>query len=117
MSDLDRLKQEICDIGDRLYKRGFAAANDRNNTYRVSENEVLCTPAMHCKGFIKPAEIALIDMEGRQLAGEMPRSSEAVLHVEIMMARPDVKSVVHCHPPHATAFAVAHVAFPNCVLP
>jgi L-fuculose-phosphate aldolase len=117
MSDLDLLKQEICDIGDRLYKRGFAAANDGNITYRISENEVLCTPAMHCKGFIKPADIALIDMEGRQLAGEKPRSSEAFLHLEIMKARPEIKSVVHCHPPHATAFAVAHEAIPNCVLP
>jgi L-fuculose-phosphate aldolase len=117
MSDLDRHKQEICDIGDRLYKRGFAAANDGNITYRVSENEVLCTPAMHCKGFIKLSDIALIDMEGRQLAGEKPRSSEASLHLEIMKARPEIKSVVHCHPPHATAFAVAHEAIPNCVLP
>jgi L-fuculose-phosphate aldolase len=39
------------------------------------------------------------------------------LHLEIMKARPDVKSVVHCHPPHATAFAVAHEAIPQCVLP
>jgi L-fuculose-phosphate aldolase len=34
-----------------------------------------------------------------------------------MKARPDVKSVVHCHPPHATAFAVAREPIPQCVLP
>jgi L-fuculose-phosphate aldolase len=34
-----------------------------------------------------------------------------------MKARPEVKSVVHCHPPHATAFAVAREAIPSCVLP
>src|SRR5437764_10958502 len=26
-------------------------------------------------------------------------------------------AVVHCHPPHATAFAVAHEPIPKCVLP
>lgn len=117
MSDIEQYKQEICDIGDRLYKRGFAAANDGNITYRISENEVLCTPTMVTKGFMKPADIALIDMEGNQLAGARKRSSEALLHLEIMKARPDVKSVVHCHPPHATAFAVAREAIPSCVLP
>jgi L-fuculose-phosphate aldolase len=111
------MKQEICEIGDRIYKRGFAAANDGNITYRVNENQVLCTPTMHCKGFLKPDDLCLIDMNGKQLSGRKQRSSEALLHLEIMKARPDVKSVVHCHPPHATAFAVAHEAIPQCVLP
>lgn len=117
MLNLHRLKQEICEIGDRIYKRGFAAANDGNITYRVSENEVLCTPTMHCKGFLKPDDICLIDMQGNQLAGRKKRSSEALLHLKIMQARPDVKSVVHCHPPHATAFAIAREPIPQCVLP
>jgi L-fuculose-phosphate aldolase len=34
-----------------------------------------------------------------------------------MKHRPDVKAVVHCHPPHATAFAVAREPIPQCVLP
>ena len=117
MQNMHRLKQEICEIGDRLYKRGFAAANDGNITYRVSENEVLCTPTMHCKGFLKPEDICLVDMEGNQLAGNKKRSSEALLHLKIMKTRPDVKSVVHCHPPHATAFAIAREPIPQCVLP
>jgi len=114
---LFQMKKEICEVGDRLYKRGFAAANDGNITYRVSEREVLCTPTMVCKGFLKPDDICTIDMQGNQLAGSRKRSSEALLHLEIMKARPDVKSVVHCHPPHATAFAVAREPIPQCVLP
>jgi L-fuculose-phosphate aldolase len=117
MTNVHRLKQEICEIGDRIYKRGFAAANDGNITYRVGENEVLCTPTMHCKGFLKPDDICTIDMQGKQIAGRRKRSSEALLHLEIMKARPEVKSVVHCHPPHATAFAVAREPIPQCILP
>lgn len=112
-----RYKQEICEIGDRLYKRGFAAANDGNITYRLGPNEVLCTPTLHCKGFLKPDDICTVDMQGKQIAGRKKRSSEALLHLEIMKARPDIKSVVHCHPPHATAFAVAREPIPQCVLP
>ncbi len=56
-------------------------------------------------------------MEGKQLAGRRKRTSEVLLHLAIMKERPDVKSVVHCHPPHATAFAVAREAPSLCVLP
>ena len=89
-----KIKQEICEIGDRIYKKGFAAANDGNISYRVSENEILCTPTLHCKGFLKPEDICTIDMQGNQIAGNKKRSSEALLHLEIMKKRPDVKSVV-----------------------
>jgi L-fuculose-phosphate aldolase len=92
------LKQDICEIGRRIYAKGFAAANDGNIT-------------------VKPDDICLIDMQGKQLAGRKKRSSEALLHLEIYKQRADIKSVVHCHPPHATAFAVAREAIPQCVLP
>jgi L-fuculose-phosphate aldolase len=117
MANLHKLKQDICEIGRRIYAKGFAAANDGNITVRVGENEILCTPTMHCKGFLKPEDISTIDMTGKQLAGIKKRSSEALLHLEIYRQRPDVKSVVHCHPPHACAFAIAREPIPQCILP
>jgi L-fuculose-phosphate aldolase len=107
----------MCDIGRRIYNRQFAAANDGNITVRVGENEVLCTPTLHCKGFLKPDDISLVDMTGKQLSGRKKRSSEALLHLEIYRQREDIKSVVHCHPPHATAFAIAREPIPQCILP
>ena len=117
MNNIHRLKEEICDIGRRIYNKGFAAGNDGNITFRLGENEVLCTPTMISKGFMKPADLCTVDMEGNQLSGNRKRTSEVRLHLAIMKARPDVKSVVHCHPPHATAFAVAREPIPQCVLP
>ena len=117
MNSAHKIKQDICEIGRRLYNKGFAAANDGNITVRISDNEILCTPTMQSKGFLKPEDIATIDMTGKQIAGAKPRSSEALLHLEIFKQRADVKSVVHCHPPHATAFAVAREPIPQCVLP
>jgi L-fuculose-phosphate aldolase len=117
MQDVQKLKESICDIGRRIYQRGFAAANDGNITARLSENEILCTPTMCCKGFLTPDDICLVDLEGNQLAGRKRRSSEVLLHLEIMRARPDVESVVHCHPPHATAFAITREPIPQAVLP
>ncbi len=112
-----KLRQEICEIGRRLYNKGFAAANDGNISFRLGENEVLCSPTMISKGFMKPDDLCTVDMEGNQLSGHRRRTSEVLLHLAIMKERPDVKSVVHCHPPHATAFAVAREPIPQCVLP
>lgn len=115
--NVHKLKLEICDIGRRIYAKGFAAGNDGNITFRLSENEVLCTPTMICKGFMKPEDLCTVDMEGKQLSGTRKRTSEVLLHLAIMKARPKIKSVVHCHPPHATAFAIAREPIPQCVLP
>jgi len=112
-----KIKDQICEIGRRVYNKGFAAANDGNISYRVGENEVLCSPTMICKGFMTPDDICMVDLDGKQLAGKKKRTSEILLHLTIMKHRPDVKAVVHCHPPHATAFAVAGEPIPQCVLP
>jgi L-fuculose-phosphate aldolase len=112
-----KIKQEICEMGRRVYAKGFAAANDGNISYRLNDREILCTPTMISKGFIKPEDCCKVDYEGKQLAGTRKRSSEILLHLAVYKHRPDVNAVVHCHPPHATAFAVAGVPIPNCVLP
>ena len=112
-----RIKEEICEIGRRVYNKGFAAANDGNISFRVGENEVLCSPTMICKGFMKPEDICGVDLQGNQIAGTRKRTSEILLHLAIMRALPEVKAVVHCHPPHATAFGVTREPIPQCVLP
>jgi L-fuculose-phosphate aldolase len=112
-----KLKEQMCEIGRRLYQRGFAAANDGNITVRLGPNEFLCTPTMVSKGFMKPEDICKVDYEGKQLAGTRKRTSEVLLHLAVYRERPDVQAVVHCHPPYATAFAVAREPIPKCVLP
>lgn len=110
-------KTKICEIGRQLYDRGYAAANDGNLSIRMSNGEILCTPTMTSKGSMKPEDVCTVDMDGKQIAGTKKRSSEIKLHLEIYRHRPDVNAVVHCHPPHATAFAVAREPIPQCVLP
>jgi len=117
MQDIQQLKQAICEIGDRIYKRGFCSGNAGNITVRLNEREVLCTPTMISKGFMTPDDLCVIDMEGNALAGPKKRSSEALMHLEILKARPDVQSVVHCHPPHATTFAICREPIPQAVMP
>jgi L-fuculose-phosphate aldolase len=112
-----KVKEQMCEIGRRLYQRGFAAANDGNITVRLNDREILCTPTMVSKGYMKPDDICKVDYEGKQLAGTRKRTSEVLLHLVVYKLNPNVQAVVHCHPPHATAFAVAHEPIPKCILP
>jgi L-fuculose-phosphate aldolase len=115
--EIRRLKEEICDIGKRLWAREYVDGNGGNISIRVGENRVLCTPTLVSKGYMKPEDICLVDLEGNQLAGTKPRTSEIRMHLAIMKAQPKAKACVHCHPPYATAFAVSGVTPPTCMVP
>ena len=111
------MKRQICEIGRRIYEKGFAAANDGNISVRMPGGHYLCTPTGVSKGFLKPSDIATVDDQGKQIDGNKPRTSEILLHLEIFHELDWVNSVVHAHPPHATAFAVAGIDVPSCILP
>jgi len=114
---IQELKERICDMGRRIWEKGYVDGNGGNITVRVGDNLVLCTPTLISKGFMTPADVCLIDLDGNQLAGTRKRTSEAMTHLAIMKRQPAAKSCVHAHPPHATAFAVAGVRPPTCMIP
>src|SRR5438067_3789191 len=110
-----KIKEQMCDIGRRIWIKGFCAGNEGNHSYRLSENRVLCTPTGISKGNLKPDDLCTVDLEGKQVAGTRKRTSEINLHLAIYKTRPGVRAVMPGHPPHATAFAVAGVGLPACV--
>jgi L-fuculose-phosphate aldolase len=111
------LRRQMCEIGQRIWLRGYCAGNDGNHSVRVGPDRVLCTPTGLSKGFMRPADMCVVDLTGRQIGGSRPRTSELLMHLAIYRARPDVRAVVHSHPPHATAFAIAGVDLPTGMYP
>ena len=58
------IKQEMCEIGRRVYNRGMVAANDGNFSVKLSEDEYLCTPTGVSKGFMTPEYICKVNAKG-----------------------------------------------------
>ena len=116
-SEAATIKQEICAVGRKLWMRQFVDGNGGNISYRIGPNEVLCTPTLVSKYDLTPEDICMVDLEGNQIAGTRPRTSELLLHLEIYKAVPEARAVVHCHPPHATAYAITGRVPPNQVIP
>ena len=111
------IKDQICSVGHRLWKREYVDGNGGNISFRIGENEVLCTPTLVSKGMLTPEDICLVDLDGNQLAGTKKRTSEILLHLEIMKANPKARACVHAHPPHATAYAITDACVPSCMIP
>lgn len=114
---ITKLKESMVEIGQRMWNREYTDGNGGNLTIRVGDNLVLCTPTLVSKGFMTVEQMCLVDMEGVQLAGKFKRTSECMTHLAIMKRQPKAKACCHAHPPHGTAFAVAGVQPPTCMIP
>jgi L-fuculose-phosphate aldolase len=104
---------EIIRVGRKLWERQYVDGNGGNISVRMGSRYLLCTPTLLSKGDLEPDDICLSDLEGTILAGGRSRTSELMLHLEIYKANPHARAVVHCHPPYATAFAIAGTPPPN----
>jgi len=114
---LFQLKKELVEVGRRTYERGYVASNDGNISARVDDKKVLITPTGVSKGFMRPEDMVLVDYDGKVLSQTGRPSSEVYMHLRIYKERPDVNSVCHAHPIHATGHAVAGLSLEKCVLP
>ena len=115
--EITAIRERMVEIGKRMWQREYTDGNGGNLTVRVGDNLILCTPTLICKGFMEANDMALIDLEGNQIAGRLKRTSEAKTHLGIYKKQPKAKACCHAHPPHATAFAVAKVRPPTCLIP
>lgn len=111
------LKHQICEVGRRLWARAYVDGNGGNIAVRAGEDIAICTPTLVSKGFMKPSDMCLVDFEGNQLLGSKKRTSEILMHLQIMQRQPRAVATVHCHPPYSTGFAVAGLAPPTCLIP
>ena len=115
-----QLNKLMCQVGHRIWLRGYCAGHEGDHSLRLGDDRLLCTPAAASVGFLEPQQVCLVDMEGKPVepnpTGCQP-TGELGLHLAIYRHRPNVKAIIHSHPPHATAFAVANVPIPEGIHP
>jgi len=116
-SDQALLRQGIVRVGRLLYERGLIVAGDGNISARLSDELILTTPSGACKGMLDPADLVVVDLEGRVRGEGGKPSTELQMHLAVYQNRPDVQAVVHAHPPTAVACTLAGVRLDQCVLP
>src|SRR5258705_6771232 len=111
------LRQDIVDIGRLVYQKGWVAANDGNITIRLDRDRILATPTGVSKGMMHVDDMIVVDMQGNKIEGRKEGTSEIAMHTTIYGLRPDIRSVVHAHPPVSTGFASAGKPLNLALLP
>ncbi len=115
--EANTIKEQICDIGRRIWAREYCDGNGGNISARFGPDRFICTPTGVSKGFMTPDMMCMVDGKGKQLGGTWKRSSEITTHMAIFHSTPEAVSVCHAHPVHAGAFAIKGMQPPPRLIP
>lgn len=110
-------KEQILEIGRRMYAKSYVVSNDGNITCKVSPTTLWSTPTGVSKGFMTEDQLIKVDLEGRVLQGSNRISSELKMHLRVYKENPNIIACVHAHPPAATSFAIAGIPLDRPILP
>jgi ribulose-5-phosphate 4-epimerase/fuculose-1-phosphate aldolase len=107
--DESHAREEICRVGKSLFDRGYVHATAGNISVRLDDG-FLITPTDACLGFLDPADLARVDLQGRQLAGAKA-SKTLVLHRRIYEAHDTLgaapRCIIHTHSTHCVAMTLS----------
>ncbi len=103
------LEDLIVAFSHRLHAAGWVANHDGNITVRLASDRFLATPTGVSKASVCRDQLIVVDGAGKVVSGSSKPFSEIELHLHVYRHRPDVRSVMHAHPPTATGFAVAGI--------
>lgn len=93
----------------RLAFLGYVASHGGNLSCRLADNLVAITPTKLYKGELTFDDITLVDMSGAVMyaADNRAPTGETPLHLRLLSRRPDLRALVHAHPPALTGLAMA----------
>jgi ribulose-5-phosphate 4-epimerase/fuculose-1-phosphate aldolase len=101
-------REEICRVGRSLFERGYVHATAGNISVRLDDG-FLITPTDACLGFLDPARLAKLDLQGQQVSGDKG-SKTIALHRQIYAAAcesdANTRCVIHTHSTHCVALSL-----------
>jgi L-fuculose-phosphate aldolase len=98
-------RDQIITIIDRIYKRGMTTTSGGNISILDDSGDIWVTPSAVDKGSLKASDIICMKKDGTIIGKHKP-SSEFPFHKAIYEKRPDLKSVIHAHPPALVSFSI-----------
>jgi len=110
-------KDQVIAAGMYLARRQYHVGLAGNISVRVAEDMLICTGRGTDKEALVPDDLVLCDLSGRKLDGAGEPTSELNMHRAAYANRPEVRGVIHAHPPTATAFAATSVPLDQLQLP
>ena len=109
------MEQAVLAAAKRMHRLGLVAGTAGNVSARLGGDRVVMTPSALDYEPMTVADLVVVDLDGEVLEGHRKATTEMVLHLAAYQAHPEVGAVLHCHPVHASMFALVHEPIPTCV--
>jgi methylthioribulose-1-phosphate dehydratase len=94
---LQACAREIAQAGTQLAALGWTPATSSNFSMRLDANHAAITISGRDKGALAPADVMVVDMDGRAIGTEAKPSAETALHTQIYRRLADANAVLHTH--------------------
>jgi ribulose-5-phosphate 4-epimerase/fuculose-1-phosphate aldolase len=98
--------EEFVAVCNRLAQLHYVTSSGGNLAWKLEENLILITPTKMYKGSIKTEDVVFVDMKGAVVEGKHHPTGEVPMYLRFFGRRPDIQSVIHCHPAAACAVSV-----------
>jgi L-fuculose-phosphate aldolase len=113
--DLNEQKKEVAYFMRRLYNKNLTTTSGGNISIKLKYGKILITPSGTDKARMKSDQIGLLSFAGENLTPHLKASMESRMHIAVYNQRPDIKAIIHAHPPIATAYTAMRKSI-NCTL-
>jgi L-fuculose-phosphate aldolase len=91
----------------RLARNMYVTGYGGNAAWKMADDVLMITPTQMNKGEIQRQDVVFINRRGEILEGTRRPTGEKEMYLNFFNERPDVQSVVHCHPPQTNAFTIS----------
>lgn len=90
---------------ERIYQYGMTTTSGGNLSILDENGDIWITPGSVDKGSLSRKDIIQVKPDGTVIGIHKP-SSEFPVHERIYRARPDIRAILHAHPPALVAFSI-----------
>lgn len=108
------LRRQLVTVAEQLVSGGVLSQSGHANiSARIDDDTMLMTVQGSVIG-VTTEELAVVTFDGDVREGELSKENAAIvqMHAVVYRQRKDVGAVLHAHPPHVTAFALANRSIP-----
>ena len=109
-------RDQIVMIMQRIYGYGMTTTSGGNLSIRDENGDIWISPAGYDKGSLSPHDVVCVHPDGK-VSGVHKPSSELPFHTAIYEARPDVRAILHAHPPALVSFSLVRTVPDTRILP
>lgn len=109
-------RDQITMIIDKIYSSGLTTTSGGNISVIDENGDVWVTPSAIDKGTLRPTDIVCVRKDGT-IEGRHKPSSEYPFHIAIYKCRPEIKAIIHAHPPALVSFSIVRQIPDTNVIP